>query len=95
MFNKALKQALEAARQQLQAALARKAAVDRSTAMIEFKPDGTIIGWEPVVDDVRVFPNFLPMPEESGSHVVILSPSTLLISDDFAGALYRVTYTGN
>nr|WP_256835613.1 methyl-accepting chemotaxis protein [Pseudomonas oleovorans] len=44
MFNKALKQALEAARQQLQAALARKAAVDRSTAMIEFKPDGTIIG---------------------------------------------------
>jgi dimethylargininase len=45
-------------------------------------PDGTIIGWEPVVDDVRVFPNFLPMPEESGSHVVILSPSTLLISDD-------------
>ncbi|MFV9682001.1 methyl-accepting chemotaxis protein [Pseudomonas sp. NY15367] len=44
MFNKALKQALETARQQLQAALARKAAVDRSTAMIEFKPDGTIIG---------------------------------------------------
>jgi len=43
MFNKALKQALEAARQQLQASLARKAAVDRSTAMIEFKPDGTII----------------------------------------------------
>ena len=43
MFKKALKQALEAARQQLQAALARKAAVDRSTAMIEFKPDGTII----------------------------------------------------
>ncbi|MBP9655524.1 MAG: PAS domain S-box protein, partial [Rhodocyclaceae bacterium] len=44
MFNKALKQALEAGRQQLQAALARKAAVDRSSAMIEFKPDGTIIG---------------------------------------------------
>lgn len=45
-------------------------------------PDGTIIGWEPAVDDVRVFPNFLPMPEESGSHVVILDPATLLISDD-------------
>jgi dimethylargininase len=45
-------------------------------------PDGTIIGWEPVVDDVRVFPNFLAMPEESGSHVVVLDPATLLISAD-------------
>ena len=45
-------------------------------------PDGTIIGWEPVVDDVGVFPNFLAMPEESGSHVVVLDDTTLLISAD-------------
>lgn len=45
-------------------------------------PDGTIIGWEPVVDDVSIFPNFLAMPEESGSHVVILDEHTLLISAD-------------
>jgi dimethylargininase len=45
-------------------------------------PDGTIIGWEPAVDDVEVFPNFLAMPEESGSHVVILGDHTLLISAD-------------
>lgn len=45
-------------------------------------PDGTIIGWEPVVDDTSVFPTFLAMPEESGSHVVILDDSTLLISAD-------------
>jgi dimethylargininase len=45
-------------------------------------PDGTIIGWEPAVDDVSVFPSFLAMPEESGSHVVILDDDTLLISAD-------------
>ncbi|MBH3341693.1 PAS domain S-box protein [Pseudomonas mendocina] len=43
MFNKALKRDLEASHQQLQSSLARLAAVDRSTAMIEFKPDGTIV----------------------------------------------------
>ncbi|MFZ4718547.1 MAG: dimethylargininase [Ilumatobacteraceae bacterium] len=45
-------------------------------------PDGTIIGWLDAVDDVDVFPNFLAMPEESGSHVVILDDRTLLISAD-------------
>ena len=45
-------------------------------------PDGTIIGWEPVVDDPTVFPMFLSMPEESGAHVVILDDRTLLLSDD-------------
>jgi hypothetical protein len=43
MFNKAIKQTLADALQKLQAAEARVVAVDRSTATIEFKPDGTII----------------------------------------------------
>ena len=43
MFNKAIKQALSSALAKLRAAEARKMAVDRSTAMIEFKPDGTIV----------------------------------------------------
>lgn len=43
MFNTALKRKLSDALQKLQSADARKAAVDRSTAMIEFSPDGTII----------------------------------------------------
>ena len=43
MFNKAIKQALSSALDKLRAAEARKMAVDRSTAMIEFKPDGTIV----------------------------------------------------
>ncbi len=45
-------------------------------------PDGTIIGWEPAIDDVTIFPNLLAMPEESGSHVVILDDHTLLLSAD-------------
>lgn len=45
-------------------------------------PDGTIIGWEPAVDDLSLFPNFLAMPEESGSHVVLLDDHTLLLSSD-------------
>lgn len=45
-------------------------------------PDGTILGWEPAVDDVSIFPNFVSMPEESGSHVVLLGGNRLLLSAD-------------
>ena len=43
-------------------------------------PDGTVIGWEPVVDDVSAFPTFMAMPEEPGAHVVLLDDRTLLMS---------------
>jgi dimethylargininase len=43
-------------------------------------PDGTIIGYEPVVDDPSVFPNFLAVPEEPGAHVVLLGEGKLLMS---------------
>lgn len=43
-------------------------------------PDGTIIGWEPAVDDTTVFPRFLAMPEESGAHVVLLGDDKVLLS---------------
>ncbi|MFZ9629127.1 MAG: dimethylargininase [Ilumatobacteraceae bacterium] len=45
-------------------------------------PDGTIIGWEPAVDDVSVFPTFVAMPEEGGAHVVLLDDRRLLMSAD-------------
>src|SRR5689334_7999853 len=36
-------------------------------------PDGTIVGWEPVVDEPGVWgERFLAVPEEPGSHVVLL-----------------------
>jgi len=43
-------------------------------------PDGTIIGYEPVVEDPTVFPMFLQVPEEPGAHVVLLGDGKLLMS---------------
>jgi dimethylargininase len=43
-------------------------------------PDGTIIGYEPVVDDPSVFDVFVPVPEEPGAHVVLLGDGKLLMS---------------
>jgi len=45
-------------------------------------PDGTIIGWPPAVDEVSLFENFVAVPEESGSHVVLLDDNTVLLSAD-------------
>ncbi len=43
-------------------------------------PDGTVIGYAPLVDDPGFFPHFLPMPEEAGSHVVDLGGGRLLMA---------------
>ena len=44
-------------------------------------PDGTIVGWEPVVDDPGVWgEKFLAVPEEPGAHVVLLDNDALLMS---------------
>jgi dimethylargininase len=43
-------------------------------------PDGTVVGYPPLVDDTSVFPSFLPVPEEPGSHVVVLDGETVLMS---------------
>ncbi|MGO4592964.1 dimethylargininase [Leifsonia sp. 2TAF2] len=43
-------------------------------------PDGTIIGYEPIVDDPRIFERFLPVPEAEGTAVVVLSDDTVLMS---------------
>jgi dimethylargininase len=45
-------------------------------------PDGTVVGYEPLVDDADVWPSFLGVPEESGSHVVLLGDDTVLMSTD-------------
>jgi dimethylargininase len=45
-------------------------------------PDGTVIGYPPLVDDPGLFGRFLQVPEESGSHVVLLGGSRLLIAAD-------------
>jgi dimethylargininase len=45
-------------------------------------PDGTIVGWAPVVDDPSIFPRFIATPEESGAHVVLLGDGRLLMAAD-------------
>jgi dimethylargininase len=59
-------------------------------------PDETVIGYPPLVDNVDVFPRFLPVPEESGAHVVLLGDDRLLMAADcpesaelFTGLGYR------
>jgi dimethylargininase len=43
-------------------------------------PDGTVIGYPPLVDDPTLFDAFLPVPEEYGTAVVLLAPDALLMS---------------
>lgn len=43
-------------------------------------PDGTIIGYPPLVDDAGIFDRFLPVPEAHGTAVVVLAPDTVLMS---------------
>ena len=43
-------------------------------------PDGTVIGYPPLVDDPSAFERFLAVPEEAGSHVVLLEDDRLLMS---------------
>ncbi|WP_250446403.1 dimethylargininase [Actinotalea sp. C106] len=43
-------------------------------------PDGTVIGYEPIVDDPSIFPRFLAVPEAEGTAVVVLDETTVLLS---------------
>ena len=43
-------------------------------------PDGTVIGYPPLVDDPSVFGRFLAVPEAEGVAVVVLAPDTVLMS---------------
>jgi dimethylargininase len=45
-------------------------------------PDGSVIGYPPLVDDPAFFPRFVPVPEESGAHVVDLGDGRLLMAAD-------------
>ncbi|MFI6283942.1 dimethylargininase [Streptomyces sp. NPDC051018] len=43
-------------------------------------PDGTVIGYEPLLDTPSLFPGLLPVPEASGAHVVLLGGGRLLMA---------------
>jgi len=54
-------------------------------------PDGTIVGFEPLVDDAAAFDTFVGVPEEPGAHVVDLGDGKLLMTarTDATAALLR------
>ena len=54
-------------------------------------PDGTVVGYEPLVDDPAAFVPFLPVPEEHGTAVVDLGDGAVLMSADAprTAELYR------
>lgn len=43
-------------------------------------PDGVVIGYPPLLDDVSAFARFLPVTEEAGAHVVLLDEGRLLMA---------------
>ncbi|WP_405058557.1 arginine deiminase family protein [Kribbella sp. NBC_01505] len=43
-------------------------------------PDGTVIGYEPLVDDPTAFDAFRAVPEDAGAHVVLLGEERLLMA---------------
>jgi dimethylargininase len=58
-------------------------------------PDGTVIGWPPVLDDPEAFPRFRAMQEEPGSHVVLLGGEHLLIAASAAATAQRLRAEGH
>jgi dimethylargininase len=45
-------------------------------------PDGSVVGYVPLVDDPTTWDRFLGVPEPSGSHVVLLGDNRILMSSD-------------
>jgi dimethylargininase len=43
-------------------------------------PDGTVIGYPPLLDDPGVFPRFREVPEDPGAHVVLLGEDRVLLA---------------
>ena len=46
-------------------------------------PDGTVVGWGPVVDDKEAFPRYEDVLEEPGAHVVLLADDHLLVGGPY------------
>jgi dimethylargininase len=43
-------------------------------------PNGAVIGYPPAIDDMSIFPTFIPVPEPPGAHVVLLGENRLLMA---------------
>jgi dimethylargininase len=45
-------------------------------------PNGTVVGYEPLVDERSAFADFMAVPEESGAHVVVVDDKRVIMADD-------------
>jgi len=43
-------------------------------------PNGSVVGYLPALDDASIFPDFIPVPEPAGAHVVLLGGKRLLMA---------------
>lgn len=57
-------------------------------------PDGTVIGYEPLVDDTGVWEKYMAMPEEPGSHVVLLGGNRLLMASSAPESIRKLEGLG-
>ena len=57
-------------------------------------PDGTVVGYPPLVDDGTAYPRFLAVDEEPGSHVVLLGENRLLMAASAAATAARFEAMG-
>jgi dimethylargininase len=57
-------------------------------------PDGTVIGYPPLLDDATGFERFLPVPEEAGSHVVVIDERTVLMASSAPRSRQLITDHG-
>ena len=57
-------------------------------------PDGTVIDYQPLVDDPLTFNRFVPVPEESGARVVLLGGSRLLMASDCPATVHMLAELG-
>lgn len=57
-------------------------------------PDGTVIGYPPLVEDPFLFERFAPVPEESGAGVVDLGSGRLLVAADCPASIELISDLG-
>ena len=57
-------------------------------------PDGTVIGYPPLVDNADAFDSFLEVPEETGSHVVLLGGDSVLMAASAPETAGLLTHRG-
>ena len=57
---------------------------------VKLNPNGSVKSWEPFVTGFLQDNNYIGRPVD----VEVIKDGSLLVSDDYAGAIYRISYDG-